>query len=193
MLKKLTPKDLISVGIFTAIYIIVFFACGMLGYVPIMFVLLPLYFPVVTGIPVMLFFTKVDKFGMITLMAVISGLLMFATGHTWIPLITGLVFGLLGDLTARAGNYSRFRNLAVGYGVFTIWPIGAMLPMWFMRDSYFDYIRASMGDDYVNTIMAMTPNWLPLVFFGAAFLAGIAGAFLGRSVLKKHFQKAGIV
>ena len=193
MFNRLSPKDLISVGIFTAIYIVVFFACGMLGYVPVLFILLPVYFPVVTGIPVMLFFSKVEKFGMISLMAVISGLFMFATGHTWVPVVTALICGVLGDLIVKAGTYSRFSNIALGYGVFTIWPLGAMLPMWLMRDSYFEYIRGSMGDDYADTILGMTPNWLPFAFAAAAFIAGIAGAFLGRSVLKKHFQKAGIV
>ena len=193
MMIKLTPKDLISVGIFTAIYIVVFFVCGMLGYIPVLFVLLPVYFPVFTGIPVMLFFTKVDKFGMISIMAIISGLFMFATGHTWVPIVSALICGGIADLIAKAGRYNRFGNIAVSYGVFSIWPLGAMLPMWLMRDSYFEYIRSSMGDDYAETILGMTPNWLPFAFIGVAFLTGILGAFLGRAILKKHFQKAGIV
>ena len=40
--KKINAKDLINVGIFTAIYFVVFFACGMLGYIPIFMVALPL-------------------------------------------------------------------------------------------------------------------------------------------------------
>ncbi|MCC7549957.1 MAG: MptD family putative ECF transporter S component, partial [Methanobacterium sp.] len=67
-MNRLNTKDLITTGIFTAIYIVIFFACGMLGYIPILLVFLPLICPIVTGIPFMLFLTKVKKFGMVTIM-----------------------------------------------------------------------------------------------------------------------------
>lgn len=56
---KLQVKDLINAGIFTAIYFVVMFAAGMLGYIPVLFILLPAYLPIITGIPFMLFLTKV--------------------------------------------------------------------------------------------------------------------------------------
>lgn len=43
---KLQPKDLINVGIFTAIYFIIFFAGMMLGYIPIFIPLLGLVCPI---------------------------------------------------------------------------------------------------------------------------------------------------
>ena len=193
MNKKLQAKDLITVGIFSAIYFIVFFAVGMLGYVPLLFILLPLYFPIFTAIPFMLFLTKTKKFGMVTIMAALCGLLMFVTGHTWMPLATSLICGLLADLIFKAGSYESTKCSALGYGVFSIWPIGALLPLWVMRDSYFDYIEGSMGADYAKAVDKLTPSWILLVFVGGAFIMGIVGAYLGRKVLKKHFIRAGIV
>lgn len=193
MNNKLQAKDLISVGIFTAIYFVIFFACGMLGYIPILFILLPVYIPIITGIPFMLFLTRVKKFGMVSIMALILGLIMFATGHTWVPIITAAICGILADLIFKAGKYQSFKHLVIGYGVFSIWSMGAMLPLWLMRDSYFEYIRKSMGDDYTNTILSMTPNWLAFVVVIVAFIAGIIGAFFGKAVLRKHFKRAGIV
>ena len=58
---KLQPKDLINVGIFTAIYFIIFFAGMMLGYIPIFIPLLGLVCPILCGIPFMLYLTKVKK------------------------------------------------------------------------------------------------------------------------------------
>ena len=83
MNNKLGAKDLINVGIFTAIYFVIFFACGMLGYIPIFMAALPLLIAVVGGIPFMLYLTKVNKFGMVTITGIIVSLLMFATGHGW--------------------------------------------------------------------------------------------------------------
>ena len=191
--KKLQAKDLIRIGIFTAIYFVIFFAAGMLGYIPILFILLPIIIPVITGIPFMLFVTKVNKFGMITIMAVLLGILMFATGHTWVPIMTATVCGLLADLIFRAGKYQRVRNTVLGYAVFSIWSIGAMLPMWLMRDSYFSYIRSSMGEEYTSSVLALTPDWVAFAAIVVAFVSGIGGAYLGKAVLKKHFQRAGIV
>lgn len=193
MNNKLETKDLINVGIFTALYYAIFFASAMLGYIPILFVLIPLYLPIITGIPFMLFLTKVKKFGMVTIMAIILGLIMFVTGHTWLPIITATICGVLADLIFNAGKYKSFKHSVFGYGVFSIWAMGAMLPLWVMRDSYFEYIRGSMGDVYTDAVLALTPDWMAFAVVGAAFIAGIIGAFFGRAVLKKHFQRAGIV
>jgi energy-coupling factor transport system substrate-specific component len=102
--KRLQGKDLITVGIFTAIYFVLMFMSGMMGYVPIFYAILPLVVPIVCGIPFMLFLTKVKCFGMVTIMGTICGGLMLLTGHTFIPLITGVVFGLLADLIFMAGK-----------------------------------------------------------------------------------------
>ena len=192
MKDKLQAKDLIRIGVFTAIYFVIFFACGMLGYIPALFLALPVIAPIVTGIPFMLFLTKVKKFGMVTIMAVLLGIVMFATGHTWVPVITGLIFGVLADLIFKAGSYRKVKNTVLGYGVFCIWIMGPMLPIWLMRESYFDYMESSMGSEYVNTVLAWTPNWVAIAALAVTFLAGIAGAYVGKAVLKKHFERAGI-
>lgn len=81
MNNKLQAKDLINVGLFTVIY----FVLGCCVAIPIDFV--PIFLPIlgalwtlITGIPFMLFTTRVKKFGMVTLMAILSGLLMGLTG-----------------------------------------------------------------------------------------------------------------
>lgn len=190
---KLQTKDLINVGVFTALYYVIMFAGAMLGYIPILFILLPFYMPIITGIPFMLFLTKVKKFGMICIMSVILGLIMFATGHTWVPIVTAAICGILADWILKAGKYKNFKLSVLGYSIFSIWVIGAMLPIWIMRDSYMEYIRNSMGDEYTNAILAMTPNWAAFAIIGMAFIGGIIGAFLGKATLKKHFQRAGIL
>ena len=52
---KLQAKDLINVGIFTAIYFVIFFAGMMLGYIPIFIPLLGLVCPILCGIPFLLY------------------------------------------------------------------------------------------------------------------------------------------
>lgn len=58
MNNKLQGKDLINIGIFTAIYFIVIFAAASIGFIPIFIPLISVVVPLVGGIPMMLFFSK---------------------------------------------------------------------------------------------------------------------------------------
>ena len=94
-------RDLVTVAVFSVIYFIIFFACGCLGFVPVMAFLFPLPLALVSGIPQMLFYTKVRSFGMVTIMGALLGLLAFLMGYGPIGLGFGIVFGLIADLILR--------------------------------------------------------------------------------------------
>lgn len=192
MSMKLQPKDLINVGIFTALYFVLFFATGMLGYIPIFLVLIPFFCPLVTGIPFMLFLTKIEKFGMISIMGTLLGIFMFVTGHPWPILIFGFICGMIGDLVMKTGEYKNFKTSIIGYVLFSEWILGAMIPLFFMRESYFAEMRKGYGDTYTDTLLAITPNWVFWAMILLTALGATAGAFLGKAVLKKHFKRAGI-
>lgn len=194
MNNKLEVKDLINVGLFSALYIVCFFATAMLGYIPIFMALLPLICPIIAGIPFMLFTTKVKKFGMVTLTGIIVSLLMFAMGHPWYIVLFGIVFGFAGDLIMKSGNYASKKLDAIGYAVLSEWCLGAVVSMFFgFRDSYFKSMRAGYGDVYVDKVMALTPDWMFYALAVMAIIGGLIGAYIGQKVLRKHFKKAGIV
>lgn len=192
MNNKLQAKDLINVGIFTAIYFVVFFATGMIGYIPVFMLAIPFLCPMVAGIPFMLFLTRVNKFGMITIMGTLLSLLMMLTGHPWIGVPFGIAFSLTADLVLKSGNYTNWGKIQIGYILFSEWLIGLFIPLFFMRDSYFAQIRSGYGDVYTDTLMAITPTWVFFVMIALIALGALAGAYLGKAVLKKHFKRAGI-
>lgn len=192
MKNKLQAKDLITVGVFTAIYFAVFFVCGMLGYIPIFMLLIPFICPFVAGIPFMLYLTKVKSFGMITITGLICGALMLLTGMSWPPIFTGAGFGLIADLILKSGNYRNSQKTVVAYAVFSVWLMGMVLPLYLMRDSYFAAMVPTYGQEYVDALMSYTPGWSFFALTALTILGGFYGALIGRSVLKKHFIKAGI-
>ena len=55
MSKMLNVKDLITVGIFAVILTVSIFIFGMLGYIPILMIALPVIVALIAGIPYMLF------------------------------------------------------------------------------------------------------------------------------------------
>ena len=80
--KKLTGKDFINIGVFTAIYLAVTMvvACT-LGMIPLGYMALSIVVPIIGGIPMMLFYAKVKKFGMILIFEIIFGLVKIGRAH----------------------------------------------------------------------------------------------------------------
>ena len=134
MKNKLNTRDLINIGIFSAIYIIIVFASNMVGIFPVLMIIVPFLASLVGGIPFMLYMTKVSKFGMVTIMGIIVGFLFFATGHGWPVLVTSVLCGVVADLIFKSGEYKIWGKTLLGYCVFSLWDIGAMLPIWIMPD-----------------------------------------------------------
>ena len=74
---RLQGKDLMNIGIYSAIYCVIVTGVAMLGYIPIMMPMLCALVPLIAGVPFMLFLTKVKKFGMIWIMSIIIGIFMY--------------------------------------------------------------------------------------------------------------------
>lgn len=126
MNNKLQAKDLINLGLFTVLYFVLGCCVAIpIGFVPIFLPILGALWTLITGIPFMLFLTRVKKFGMVTLMAILSGLLMGLTGMGYWGVPLGLIFGLLGDLILKFGNYKSAKRSLIGYAVFSLWMVGA--------------------------------------------------------------------
>lgn len=189
---KLQGKDLMNVGIYSAIYFVIVFAVAMLGYIPILMPMLCVFVPLIAGVPFMLFLTKVQKFGMIWIMSIIMGILMLLTGMAQYALIVGAFTGLIAELIYKSGAYKSQSRAILTCGVFSMWVWGNFIPLFFDRETYWS-TRQSFGEEYINTLNSIMPMWLCPVLLIASFVFGIAGGLFGKVLLKKHFKKAGIV
>lgn len=192
MNNKLQAKDLINVGIFAAIYLVVCVAVAMLGYIPVFVPLLSVFVPIVCGIPFMLFLTKVKKFGMVWIMATVIGVvfLLFGMGVWVLPV--AMIAGLVCELILKSGNYASSKKSILATGVFSITVFGKFLPFFIARNSYFKATAAGYGSEYTETLMGYIPEWSWILLLAACFLSGLVGGLLGKAVLKKHFKRAGI-
>ena len=180
MSNKLQAKDLISLGLFTVLYFVIGCCVAIpIGFVPIFLPVLGALWALITGIPFMLFLTRVKKFGMLTGM-----------GFWGVPL--GAVFGLLGDLILKSGGYKSAKKSLLGYAVFSLWMVGTYIPMYFMVEDSWASFAASFGAEYADQVMAVMPMWSIILVIAGIFVFAIFGGLLGKALLKKHFAKAGI-
>lgn len=187
----LSGKDLINVGIYSAIYFVVIMALAMTGYIPVMMPLLCVIGPLVGGIPFMLFLTRVKKFGMILIMSAIMGIMMALTGMGLYSLPVALVSGLVAELVWKRADYSKAGSSILVCGFFNIWMWGNFIPLFTDPEGYFS-TRTEFGADYEAALTALLPPWMNPVLLVSCFVFGVLGGLLGRALLKKHFIKAGI-
>ena len=188
---RLGGKDLINVGIYSAIYFVIIMALAMTGYIPIIMPLLCAIGPLIGGIPFMLFLTKVKKFGMILIMSAIMGIMMALTGMGLYSLPVALVSGLVAELIWKQAKYSKAGSSVLVCGFFNIWMWGNFIPLFTNPEGYFS-TRTEFGTDYETALTALLPPWMNPVLLISCFVFGILGGLLGRTLLKKHFIKAGI-
>ena len=191
---KLQAKDLINVGQFTVLYFVLGCCVAIpIGFVPIFLPILGALWTLITGIPFMLFTTRVKKFGMVTLMAILSGALMGFTGMGYWGVPVGVVSGLVGDFIMKSGNYKSAAKNLLGYAVFSLWMIGTYIPMYFMVEQSYQSFVDGFGEEYAQRVMSVMPTWSLILVVAGIFVCALLGGLLGKTVLKKHFAKAGIV
>ena len=101
--------------------------------------------------------------------------------------------GILSDVVLKIGGYQKFKVTVLSYACFCLGIMGCPANLWFAGEAYWENIHTSMGDQYANTLQSLMPSWMMYVGFALLFVGGILGALLGHKMLKKHFERAGIV
>lgn len=190
----LNPRDLINVGVFSAVYFVVTFAANMIGFIsPIAMFFGWAIGTLFNGIVTMLYLAKTPRPGAFTLLGLIVGALMVLTGHVWYTVIGTPLLGLVADLFFRLGNYKTKWTNALGYAVFSMWYLIPISPVFFDSAGYRDYIASSMGDEYAEEFMRVfTFSTLGTVAL-AVFALALGSALVGMRMLSKHFKRAGVV
>lgn len=190
---SLKPKDLITVGVFTAMYFVVFFGFGMLGlFGPAVHAIGIVLGSLANGIVFALYITRIRKPGMIFLTGIISSLLMVLTGHAWTTLVTAAVFSILAEIVLARGRYRSARASALAYGVFSLWVAGPILPLYYQHDAYIADIGKKMGDGYARAWETLFSPAFLIGLLAVVFVSSFLGGRLGQKMLRKHFMRAGI-
>ena len=194
--KKLTVPDLISIGVFTALYFVLVtvatFACALLPGVGN--ILLPAVAALICGSVYMLLVAKLQKFGGVTIMGLVMGLFFFVSGHFVLSFAANIVCGVLADFIASRGQYKSKKLLLASYVIFAYGLTGSILPLWFMKDAYLANLTARGKDaTYINTLFAPINTGSFFASMAAILVCAVIGGIFGQRMMKKHFEKAGIV
>ena len=145
---------------------------------------------VVWGTIFILLFTKVNKKGVVLLFGLIWAAmqLMSFWGVAIVIAIGAVIAELLWDKLDRR----KFSTMLLCFTVQVIFLyLGMTLPLIFMKDMYLAAVSAYA--DLYSTVFDMLIGPMFFVGLAATVVGCIVGAFLGKLLLKKDFEKAGIV
>ena len=168
--KGLTARDLVTCGVFIALYF-VFMMVGSMLFAPN---------------PVLTFLMPAGA-------GVVEGLIMFVTGMYWLWAVALVVLGVVADLIAGAGRF-RNKNLnLVSFLVFSLNPMGSYLMLWIDPSGYTSYLAGKGTEQaYLDTMVSTGAGWVLPGMIALTLVCALVSALVGRRLLKKQFEKAGV-
>ena len=192
--EKLRIKDLVTIGVFTVIYFVLFFVAGMVGIIPILYLAYPTLAGIITGIVVMLFMAKVQKPWGLFLLGLICSLIVIAMGNTYIIVIHAVISMVIAELLRKKGEYRSFKYNMLSFAIFNTWICGFLMQILLAKDKVIELAETrGMGHDYIMKLITLLNFRSMILVYIGAIVGGILGAYVGKVFLKKHFEKAGIV
>jgi energy-coupling factor transport system substrate-specific component len=191
--KKLNIKDLINVGIFLAISLVVGVIIAMiLGTNPFTFLFVGIVGALVNGVVMMVFFSRIKKKNVFLVYVIVYAVLSLFLGMGYFPAIFTLIFGVMAELVLRKGNYKSKTKAILAYGIYSISSMGAYVPYYFSTASYVESRRASFGEAYADGLVKYSGKWIFVILTAATLACGLLGGLIGTKLFKKHFEKSGI-
>lgn len=192
--KSLTIKDLVTTGIFSAIFLVVtmiggiFFAPN-----PVLTFYMPMGAALLCGPVYLLMIAKVQKRWSVTILGIVMGIIWFVTGMHWAFSLGYIGMGIIADLVAGAGDY---RNKAVNLLSYILMSLGGVYTyvVFFIDPQGWASTMLENGTEqsYIDTMSASAPSWLlAVIMIGTLAIAAFSG-WIGGKLLKKQFEKAGI-
>ncbi|MDO5726126.1 MAG: MptD family putative ECF transporter S component [Tissierellia bacterium] len=192
--KKLTVKDLATIGIFSAIMIVVFLAFSIatgasmffnmiLNAVCVAFILSPFFVYMAM---------KVNKPGVTLIYNILHGILASVfMGPFIFPWF--LVGGILGELSMRGeGSYRDIKKITLAWIITSLTrATHGMSEIWFF---YKAFVNTGVSEEQIaiQTQYYTDPKWITISLV-LTVVAAILGCYLGNKITKKHFIKTGVI
>lgn len=191
----LGTRDLIALGVYSALYIVVMFIAGMsFAFSPVLTYALPVSAAFFCAPVYLLLVAKVPRRGAVAVLGAVVGLVLFVTGMFWLWAVAALVLGAAAGEVSALGRFRSPGLNTVGYMVFALAPLASYVMVWLNQSYYRDYLEGKGTDRaYMSTMLDAASQWLLVAVVLGTLLAAWLGTLLGRRMLARHFTRAGIV
>ena len=180
--KKKSSKNAITAGVLITLYLVTYVVIGAISMpIPVLFLLMPMLVALFAAPTYHMLLAKTKSSTAIFIASVLPSIILVATGHIPIAPLVSIPAGIIALLIAKNGNYEDFKKNAISHLFFSLNLFGGFIPIWIMREAFF------------NTVRALTPLWmLPTMVIGT-FVFSLIGSYLTKKVLNKKLEQAGVL
>lgn len=192
--KGLTVKDLVTIGIFSALLWITMLIGGLpFAPNPVVTFYMPLGAALLGGPVFLLLTAKVPKRGPIAIAGILIGLIWFATGMHWAMDLGYVIGGIVGELIAGTGKHRNVKLNIAAFICVSLGATGSYICYFADPSAWCSYmLKGGTAASYINTMNATAQSWmLWVILFGTVAVAAFSG-WIGSKLLHKQFEKAGI-
>lgn len=188
---KLKMKDIATIGIFSALLFVVTMVAGALMGISMVLNMYSVAVVAVLSAPLyMLIMAKVHKKGAVLLTFAIVGILWGLFGGIFV-LIWMLGFGVVGEVLASKSKYQNYKMLTVSFGLYSVgYYLGATAPLYYYPAFWYGFDRPK---ETVDAMIAAAHSTAGLAAIPVTLIAIVIGAVIAKRMLKKHFEKAGVI
>jgi energy-coupling factor transport system substrate-specific component len=188
---NLTIRDYITTAIVLVLGFMVYAAIGFpLGMTIVGSFFIHAACSLVWGTIFLILYTRVNKKWIVLILGMVLALVQLM--NAWPTTIFMAVGAVIAEVVWQKMDRKKFRTMMICFVIqITFWYLGNYIPLMLATD-----ISKYMSSNYVEmytSIQELVKG--PLFYAGLAAVIGcsIAGAYIGKYFLKKHFKKAGIV
>ena len=192
--KGLTIRDLVTIGVFSALFLVfalvggIFFAPN-----PVLTFYMPVGNALLCGPVYLLMMAKVKKRFAASILGAVLCVVWFVTGMHWAMALGYLVMGVAADLTASAGKYQSRKLNSLSYILLSLGGTASYLVFFATPDSW---AKTMLGNgteqSYIDSMRAAGTSWILIIMLAGTVTAAAVSALIGCKMLKKQFEKAGI-
>ena len=134
---------------------------------------------------------KTKNSWMILLFCVLTSIIGFYPPY----IISCIVAGIIAMLIARTKGIINYKGLTIGYMIFCVLAgFGGMcVPFLFYADQTIKSYAKMFGSEYMETLTKLVSPMTTVIFLVVIAICALIGAIISKKLLKKHFEKAGMI
>ena len=190
------PRDLVSIGVFGALSLLIFFVVGGIAGLPVV--------GTVANIPIVCFFTSIVYLLLAAKVKKSGTFLIMGTINVLPGLMAANVLGVLGSIAgwavaeavATRVGYANRRGLVAAYVTgCTLQSALYTLPIYLSATQYLSERQEilRLTDETMAQFVALFSGPMYAGMVALTIATSLMGALVSLRVMKKHFEKAGIV
>ena len=189
--KKFQIKDLIITALMVLCSQVLYRVLSFLFVTPYTMLLAVPIWSIIGAIAYFLVPGKTKNTWMILLFCVLTSIVSFYPPY----MISCTVAGIIAMLIAKTKGVSNYKGLMIGYVIFCVLAgFGGMcVPFLFYADQTIKSYEKMFGSEYMETLTKLVSPMTTVIFLVVIAICALIGAIISKKLLKKHFEKAGMI